>query len=122
MPALESPEIRLDISIENSTALLNVRGKRFSGTTDFPCDKETFAQFAAELEELYATLREGETRLCEWHEPDDNYVNFASDGMGHFEISGVFCKWERWTLNFSETIDQTYLKNFVNELRQCTSK
>lgn len=117
MATLKSPEITAEINYKNRMVLLSVQGKRFSGAVSFYCDREFFAQFVTELEELYTTLREGETGLHDY-EPDDNFIKFVSDGMGHFEVSGVFGNWERWTLKFSETVEQSYLKNFVRELRQ----
>ena len=121
MATLKSPEITVEITHKNRTVQLGVQGiseqgGRFSGAVSFYCDSEYFAKFVAGLRELYDTLREGETSLHDY--PDDNYIKFVSDGMGHFEVSGVFGNWKRWTLNFSETVEQSYFKNFIYELRQ----
>ena len=121
MATLKSPEITVEITYKNRLILIGVQGKRFSGAVSFYCDREYFAKFVTELEELYNTLREGEAGL-HGYEPDDNFIKFVSDGMGHFEVSGVFGNWERWTLKFSETVEQSYFKNFIRELRQIATQ
>ncbi|MGN0814016.1 MAG: hypothetical protein ACI4MH_02135 [Candidatus Coproplasma sp.] len=91
-------------------------GNRYSGEISFLCPKVMIRSFFYELKWLYETLKEGSATICEDYEPDDNFIGFISDGMGHFTVKGVFNNWCKWTLKFEETCDQTYLKKFVREL------
>lgn len=87
----------------------------YSGKTQFACSKEEHIGFVRDLSEIYNSLKEGITGLSDY-EPDQNNFYFESDGLGHFNVSGIFNNWGEWTLKFEKNIDQTYFKNFIKQL------
>jgi hypothetical protein len=75
-----------------------------------------------ELCSLFQTLKEGKSGFYDW-DADINFVEFISDGSGHFKVCGTFTKLigvdnNHWSLKFSTEIDQTYFKNFINQLQR----
>lgn len=108
----------LEIIWNNDIADISVADGEYMGKISFSCDGDDMRRFAGELDRLYKTLKEGETGLSEPYEPDDNCLRFVSDGLGHFTVSGVFNKWCDCTLEFKKTVDQTYLKSFVKEIKE----
>jgi hypothetical protein len=71
---------------------------------------------------LYQTLKEGKSGFYDW-DADINFVEFISDGFGHFTVCGTFTKLvgvdnTHWSLKFSNQLDQTYFKSFITQLSQ----
>lgn len=98
---------------------LSVETGRYSGKTCFYASEREWKSFVTALGRLYETLEEGSVILSDY-EPDENSLEFSSDGLGHFTVKGVMSSlgwWTgNWSLKFVETLDQTYLKSFVSQL------
>ena len=73
--------------------------------------------FVTEGKWRVATRANGPGSLEEYYEPEENFIAFESDGMGHFNVNGILNNWRNWTLKFSKTIDQSYFKNFIRQLQ-----
>jgi hypothetical protein len=102
---------------------VSVKDIHYSGEMTIPYVTESeIKSRVGELCELYQTLKEGKCGFYDW-EADINFVEFISDGSGHFEVCGTITKLlgvdnYSWSLKFSKQIDQTYFKNFINELQK----
>jgi hypothetical protein len=105
---------------------VNVKDTHYCGdTTILYFTESEIKSSVEELCKLFQTLKEGKAGFYErgkW-EAKLNYIEFNSDGLGHFLICGSFTKLigtdnNHWLLNFSKQIDQTYFSNFIKQLEQ----
>jgi hypothetical protein len=130
-------EINFDKKIDSTTnqTVVNENGERVYDVHISVSDVHysgdiTIAYFAEseiksrvqEICSLFQTLKEGKSGFYDW-DADINFVEFVSDGFGHFTIRGTFTKLigvdnNNWSLKFSTQIDQTYLKPFIHHLQQ----
>lgn len=116
MAVLKTSGFVLELIYGENVVYVNVGGLDYSVKHMLYIEKEGYKKFIKSLEKLYLTLAEGEARIQEFYEQD--YICFRSDGLGYFDISGDFENVERWHITFYETVDQTYFKNFINELKR----
>jgi len=115
MAVLKAADFSLEIIAGSNNVYVSVTGLQYSGKYTIYCEKSDYQKFVGDLANLFATLQEGEARLQEFYEED--FICFQSDGLGHFKISGEFNDWRHCNLKFEETVDQTYFKKFITELK-----
>ncbi|MCM1439236.1 MAG: hypothetical protein NC131_08565 [Roseburia sp.] len=101
--------------ITDTTVRISVSDLDYSGITEFAISCEECVNFIKSLTELFGNLNTGVTGISDY-EPDENNLYFQSDGLGHFNVSGVFNNWGDWTLKFEKELDQSYFKNFIKQL------
>ncbi len=117
MATLSAQDFELEITVIGGyDANVNVKGKNYSGFVSYDISENEYKKFKKDITELYKTLQEGEAVLNEDY-GNGNYIKFTSDGLGHFIIGGKLYDYVKfWRLSFTETVDQTYLKSFIDEL------
>lgn len=119
MAVFRTQEFELDLSVKGGwDAYLTVKGKNYSGSVNFEVSESEYKKFRKTLAKLYKTLEEGEAVLSEDF-GGVNFIKFQSDGLGHFIVSGELEDYDKfWKLSFTETVDQTYFKNFIAEFKK----
>ncbi len=117
MATLSAQDFELELTVIGGwDAYIAVSGKSYSGAISFEVLDYEYDEFKKTIAKLYKTLKEGEAVLKEDY-GNSNYIKFTSDGLGHFIISGELYDCNMfWKLSFSETVDQTYFRNFISEL------
>lgn len=128
MATLKCENFILKIDHKDNKVNINVSNDSYSACTQIDCWKEEFVKFVTKLDFLYSSLKEGEANLTddEYYWSNEYYtIKFQSDGLGHFIIYGHVttdyfnCQLnESWNLKFRKTIDQTFLKSFISELKR----
>lgn len=82
-------------------------------------DVKKLAEFADSLCEIYESLI-GEARIEEPY-GKQMFISFTGDGKGHIAIEGYLTD-NCFSLEFSDSTDQTYLKEFCYGLKKSYSK
>lgn len=116
MAVLKTERFNLELKYGDSQVSVNFSAEEYSGKFSIYCEPQKFKKFANILNYLYCTLVRGEAELNEAYEDAD--IKFLSDGSGFFYITGAYNDYGNWELSFSESCDQTYLKNFVKTLKE----
>lgn len=114
MAVLKTPEFVLEIVYIKNAAYIKIVGHEYSAEFTINRSYEEFRDFAFKLKSMYESLKEVEAKLQEDYEHD--FLCVKSDGLGHFIISGEFNNWTHWNLKFTETVDQTFISNFLKQL------
>ncbi len=108
-----------DIAYSSNTILtVSVRSNGFCGNTDMDIDIKAFVAFVDALSALYETLN-GAAIIREPY-GYQQFVEFNADRSGHIGVSGELCSSGRngflQKLAFENSIDQTYLPDFIKNL------
>ena len=96
----------------NATVTVSVRSDGFSASVDFDVDIKLFAVFARDLKGIYDTLS-GSAKVEEAY--GQRYVSFSAEKNGHIGVKGYLCD-DMNKFSFENSIDQTCLKSFADEL------
>lgn len=107
-----------DINIPTNSILnIKIRSDGFSAVTTMDIDIKMFRKFAKELSDVY-TLLQGCAKLKETY--GSSFIAFKAMPNGHIFVNGVVNKLcgngHEQELKFENEFDQTYLKNFVDEI------
>ena len=108
-----------DISYPVNTSLkIFVESEGFSAATTMDIDIKYLAGFALDLRKLYYSLK-GSVRLQEPY-GSHNYFEFLGEGGGRIKVRGHLKNLSKngflQELKFTNEFDQTYLKDFQEEL------
>lgn len=108
-----------DITYSSNTILsVCVRSGDFCGKTDMDIDIKVFAAFVDALSDLYTTLNG--TAIIREPYGYQQFIEFNADRSGHIGISGEVCSNSRngcfQKLAFENTIDRTYLPDFIKNV------
>lgn len=108
-----------DIADSSNTILtVFVRSGDFCGKTDMDIDIKAFAEFVDALSALYETLNG--TAIIREPYGYRQFIEFTADRSGHIGISGEVCANSQGgffqKLAFENTVDQTYLHDFIKTL------
>ncbi len=114
-----------DIQYSPNTILaVSVVNDKFSSFSEMDIDIKQFAAFSIHLKSLYNNL-EGTAKIEEpygFHK----YISFSSDNKGQIIVKGYLCDvcddLIEYKVNFSSVFNQTYLKQFADELYASYSK
>ena len=102
----------------NTSLLVKLFSYDYSASALLDTSVQDLSEFARQLNEIYEILR-GTARL-QFPYDQDSYVEFASDPIGHFRISGCISNANAYgftqKLYFENEAEQTYLKEFVKSL------
>ena len=114
------PEIyRADIYCSEDTLLyVQLKSNVFSAATTMDIHFEEFKIFISEINELYNTLK-GSAAITEPY--SSQKIAFTADKMGHIEVTGNLTSMTdgySHSLEFENSFDQTYLRDFVQSLNQ----
>jgi hypothetical protein len=97
---------------------MKVSSYGYSADTFMDVGVQGIADFALQLKNLYETLT-GEARLEEPYSVH-NYIEFIARTGGHIRVMGRLNNKSAFgytqEINFENEIDQTYLREFVNQL------
>lgn len=114
-----------DIEYPSNTILtISVNSDGFCANTDMDIDIKEFVTFVNSLSSLYKTLN----GLAIIQEPygERQFVEFSADRSGHISIRGQLSSNGRngfvQKLTFENSIDQTYLPDFIKELSLLCTK
>ena len=113
-----------DISIPlNSMLNIKIDSNNFSAVTTMDIDIRTFRIFAKELFNVYTSLQ----GCAELKEPyGNNFIIFKAMSNGHIHVNGIVnnhCRnGHEQELKFENEFDQTYLKEYVNEINSNLSE
>ncbi len=103
--------------IDDDHIALTVRSFDFSATKEFIIYKKSFLSFIKEICDMYQDLS-GTALLIEDFDTG-SYISFSCDQTGHVDIDGKIVS-ERGTdvqtMKLCNSIDQTYLKGFIEDL------
>lgn len=117
--SIEPKIFQEDIEFPANTILnIVVESDGFYANTTMDINIKYLAKFGYDLCRIYETLH-GEARL---EEPYGHHMwfSFVGNGIGHIAIKGYLSKGNiigmEQVLEFENEIDQTYLKQFCNEL------
>ena len=90
----------------------------YSADTFMDVGVQGIAEFAVQLKKLYETLS-GKARLEEPYSVH-NYIEFIAETGGHIKVMGRLNNKNAFgytqEINFENMIDQTYIRDFVNQL------
>lgn len=108
-----------DISFPINTILaVTVLSDGFSAQTTMDISIKDFSVFTCNLKQLYDTLQ-GSARLEEPYGMH-NHIEFLCTENGYIAVNGILNNYVKngleQELHFENEFDQTYLKDFVNEL------
>ena len=112
----------IDIPI-NSMLNVKIYSDNFSAATTMDMDIRAFRIFAEELFNVYTSLQ----GCAELKEPYGNsFIIFKAMTNGHIHVNGVVynhcISGHEQELRFENEFDQTYLREFVNEIDNATSR
>lgn len=109
-----------DINIPTNSILnIKIDSDNFTALTTMDIDIKMFHIFASELLNIYNSLS-GSAVLQETY--GSNFIMFKAISNGHIYVNGIvnnLCRngYEQ-ELKFENEFDQTYLKDFVNEINK----
>ena len=111
----------IDIPI-NSMLNIKICSDNFSAVTTMDMDIRAFRIFAEKLFNVYTSLQ----GYAELKEPyGNNFIIFKAMANGHIHVNGVVynhcISGHEQELRFENEFDQTYLREFVNEIKNTTS-
>ena len=106
----------IDIPV-NSKLNIKIYSDNFSAVTTMDMDIRAFRIFARELLNVYTSLQ----GCAELKEPyGNNFIIFKAMTNGHIHVNGVvynhYISGHDQELRFEKVFDQTYLREFVNEI------
>lgn len=105
----------------NTNMTVFVTCNEFSAKTDMDIDVKEFAAFSNQLMTVYRDLK-GDASIKEPY-GYERFISFVADRTGHIVVKGYLCDDSRSNeLRFETVFDQTYLKDFTEELALCYSK
>ncbi|MBO5395584.1 MAG: hypothetical protein J6A97_01755 [Clostridia bacterium] len=114
-----------DIKYSSNTILtISVSSDGFCANTDMDIDIKEFVTFVDTLSSLYTTLN----GIAIIQEPygERQFIEFSADRSGHIGIRGKLSSNGRGgfdqELSFENSIDQTYLPDFINNLSSLCTK
>jgi hypothetical protein len=119
---LEIFESDISVSPSNTILKLGVKSFGFSGDAEFDINIKDFVVFVENLQKIYNSLN-GNAKLEEVY--GTQYINFSADGKGHIFVTGFISQIildYNQELKFSNEIDQTVLKEFVDKLSDIYTK
>ncbi len=103
----------------NSILNIKVNSDNFRASTTMDIDVKMFEAFAKELLQVYNSLS-GSTILKETY--GNNFIAFKATANGHIYVKGLMnnhcTNGHEQELKFENEFDQTYLKNFVDEINK----
>lgn len=109
-----------DINIPTNSILnIKIDSDNFGAETTMDINIKMFQKFARELLDVYTSLQ-GCAELKETY--GNNFIMFKAKSNGHIYVNGIvnnLCRngYEQ-ELKFENEFDQTYLKEFVNEINR----
>ena len=114
-----------DVSYSSNTILtISVISDNFSANTDMDIDIKSFVVFVDALSSLYTTLNG--TAIIQEPYGEQQYIELSADRSGHINIRGKLSSNCRGgflqKLSFENSIDQTYLPEFINSLSLLCAK
>ncbi len=120
--SLELEIFEEDIMYPSNTAMsVYVASDGFSAVSDMDIDVKQFVLFSTNLKTIYDNLS-GSAIIQEpygYHK----YISFSSSKNGHILVKGYLCDiLKENEIFFSNSFDQTFLKEFANELYYSYSK
>ena len=102
----------------NVTLGVKVSSYGYSADTYMDVGVQGIAEFAVQLKNLYEILS-GKSRLEEPYSVQ-NYIEFIAETGGHIKVIGRLNNKNDFgytqEINFENEIDQTHLRNFINQL------
>lgn len=103
----------IDLSHEsyNTTCVLDLYSEGFSGITEMVTSYTDLLYFANNLKDMYEFLK-GVTKLIDYDYGTS--INVSCDESGYFVFEGVILNGTSNELRFKNRIDQSYIKNFIN--------
>lgn len=109
-----------DVNIPTNSILnIKINSDNFSAITTMDIDIKMFQKFARELSDIYTSLK-GYAELKETY--GNNFIMFKAMSNGHIYVNGIvnnLCRnGHEQELKFENEFDQTYLKEFVNEINK----
>lgn len=109
-----------DINIPvNSILYIKINSDNFGAITTMDIDIKMFRKFAKELFNVYTALQ-GQAELREAY--GNNFIMFEAKSNGHIYVKGRvsnLCRnGHEQELKFENKFDQTYLKDFVNDINR----
>lgn len=105
----------------NTNMTVVVKCSGFSANSDMDIDIKKFAEFSNKLMTVYRDV-EGEAEIKEPY-GYEKYITFTADRTGHIVVKGYLCDDSRSNeLRFETVFDQTYLKDFTEELAMTYSR
>lgn len=115
-----NPEIYFsDIEYPENTILhIHLYSNGFSAITTMDIDFKECKVFISEINNLYNTLK-GSTSITEPY--GSQKITFSADKTGHIDVFGNLTSMTNGyshSLEFENSFDQTYLKDFVYELNK----
>ncbi len=126
---LESEQFSLTLNFEvfendigygpNTILAVSVFSYGFSASANMDVDIIAVSTFCDDLENIYNSLK-GEAKIYETY--GSQIIHFSGDGLGHICVSGELCSngmngfWQE--LKFENSIDQTYLPDFIKSLNK----
>lgn len=109
-----------DIIYPSNTIMeVEIKSNSYSVRTTMDVDAKKLAEFADSLCEIYESLI-GEARIEEPY-GKQMFISFTGDGKGHIGIEGYLAD-DCFSLEFSDSTNQTYLKEFCYGLKKTYSK
>ena len=98
-----------------------VKNEAFAAKADLVILTEDFVKFTTELKKVYDALR-GEAIIKE-RVAYERYISFRATKTGHIVVEGFLCDdMKNNELRFINSFDQTFLKQFSDELWSAYSK
>ena len=127
---IEYSNFHLDLSLEvfindiiyptNTLMKIFVKSGFYSGNSTMDIDIKEFKKFVNDLQIIYETLN-GQATIKETY-GYQMHLTFEGDGLGHIKIKGLLVDSDMDgnmnRLEFENSIDQTVLKTFINDLKQ----
>lgn len=97
----------------NTFININIYSYGFFGTSQWTVDFDDLKEFAYKLKKMYDNLK----GVLEFSDKDyGSNIRIECDGLGHFIFKGKLVGCTLQKLEFDFTVDQTYLKRFVDNL------
>ena len=109
-------ETDISISPSNTTLKLKVKSFGYTGDSEFEINIKDFIDFIENSHKIYDSLN-GNARLEEVY-GKKQYIDFLADDKGHILVRGFIFQInddKEQELKFSSEIDQTVLKNFIEQ-------
>ena len=109
-------EFDISISPSNTIIKLKVESFGYSGNSDIDINIIDFINFIENIRKIYDSLN-GSARLEEVY-GKKQYIDFIADGKGHILVRGFISQInddKEQELKFSNEIDQTVLKSFIEQ-------